>query len=290
MIEEHWGLMHPPFTLHPDVRFLFESAAHREGLARLLFAVEELRGGITLLTGEIGCGKTTLVRALLRLLPADRYRAAFIVNPMLPVSQLLAAILREFGGKPQRGGKAELAAALHRHLAELNTRRLMAVLAVDEAQLLGHPQLEELRLLTNIETDAEKLLHLVLIGQPEMAPRAARFPALAQRITMRFHLRPLSFAETGRYVDHRLRVAGASHPLFTAGAMAEIYRHSGGVPRLINIVSAHALFLAAADKRAQVDAATVASAAREIGPGAERAAREAVGPSREPAPIRTPSS
>jgi general secretion pathway protein A len=288
MIKEHWGLEQAPFTLHPDVRFLFESIAHREGLARLLFAVGELRGGITLLTGEIGCGKTTLARSLLRLLPAERYRTAFIVNPMLPAGQLLAAILREFGGDRRRGSKAELAAALHAHLAALASRRILAVLIVDEAQVLGHTQLEELRLLTNLETSAEKLLHLVLIGQPELAARAARFPELAQRITMRFHLRPLSFAETGNYVGHRLRVAGASETLFTAGAIAEIYRRTGGVPRLINIACAHALFLAAAAGRSQVDAAAAASAAREIDLTPERApARPAAPPDREdPIPLR----
>jgi len=289
MIEEHWGLQHAPFTLHPDVRFLFESTAHREGLARLLFAVGELRGGITLLTGEIGCGKTTLARALTRLLPPERYRTAVIVNPLLPVGQLLAAILREFGGERLRGSKAELADALHSHLAALSARRVLAVLIVDEAQLLGRPQLEELRLLTNLETNEEKLLHLVLIGQPELAARAARFPELAQRITMRFHLRPLSFAETGSYIGHRLRVAGASQPLFTDGAVAEIYRHTGGVPRLINIACAHALFLAAAAGRSQVDAAAAASAAREIDLTAERAAArpQAAGARERPIPIRS---
>jgi general secretion pathway protein A len=265
MIEEHWGLLHPPFTLDPDVRFLFESASHREGLARLVFAVRELRGGITFLTGEIGCGKTTLSRALLRFLPPDRYRVALVTHPVLPVGQLIGSILHEFGAKRTRGGKAEQARALENHLASLRQKRIEAVLVVDESQLLGHPQLEELRLLTNLETNRVKLLHIVLIGQPELARRAAHFPELAQRIVMRYHLRPLSFNETGRYIAHRLRVAGASSPLFTEAAVAEAYRHTGGVPRLINILCSHALFLAAADTRPQVDVPAVVTAAQEIG-------------------------
>ena len=264
MVEEYWGLLHPPFNLNPDVRFLFESAGHREGLARLLFAVRELRGGVTLLTGEIGCGKTTLSGALLRLLPKSRYRTAVVIHPMLPVGQLLAAILHEFGGKRVRGGKSELVAALHDRLVALDHKELAPVLMIDEAQLLGRPQLEELRLLTNLERGEQKLLHLALIGQPELARRAARFPALAQRIVMRYHVRPLSGDETGPYLAHRLRVAGASRPIFTEAAVAETYRHTGGVPRLLNLVAAHALFLAAADRRPLVDVPAVAAAAREL--------------------------
>jgi general secretion pathway protein A len=264
MIEEHWGLRHSPFSLNPDARFLFESAAHREGLARLLFAARELRGGITLLTGDIGCGKTTLIRTFLRLLPRKSYRTAFLVHPTLPVGQLLASILREFGAKRVRGGKSEQVAALHTLLFGLHDQGLSSILLVDEAQLLDRPRLEELRLLTNLETSKEKLLHLILIGQPELSRQVSRFPELAQRIVMRSHLRPLSLDETSSYLGHRLRVAGASRPIFTSDAVSGIYHHTGGVPRLLNLVASHALFLAAAANRAQVDEAAVAAASREL--------------------------
>ncbi len=264
MIEEHWRLHHSPFSLDPDPRFLFESAGHREGLARLLFAVSELRGGITLLTGEIGCGKTTLAHAVLRSLPEGRHRTALLVHPALPVGQLLSSIILLFGGKRRRGGKAEQVNALHAVLLDLYARGLSPVLAVDEAQLLERPHLDELRLLTNLETGEEKVLHLILIGQPELTRRVARFPELAQRIVMRGHLRPLTFEETDRYIAHRLRVAGATHPVFTEAAVAATYRMTGGVPRLINLVATHAMFLAAAAGRSQVDGAAVANAVQTL--------------------------
>jgi general secretion pathway protein A len=264
MIESYWGLLHPPFSLDPDARFLFESSAYREGLARLLFAVRELRGTMTLLTGEIGCGKTTLGRALARLLPPNRFKLTYIAHPALPVAELLALIGRGFGVKQAPGGAGEWTAGLADELARLSERRISAVLVVDEAQLLEPSHLEQLRLLTNLETDTTKLLHIALIGQPELAHSVARYPELAQRIAMRFHLRPLTFGETWRYVRHRLRVAGAPRPIFTESALAEVYRRTGGVPRLVNVLSAHALFLAAVGRRSQVEAAAVAAAAQEL--------------------------
>ena len=264
MIESYWGLLHPPFSLDPDARFLFESSAHREGLSRLLFAVRELRGTMTVLTGEIGCGKTTLGRALERLLPSNRFRLVYLPHPMLPAGQLLAAAARGFGVKHAGGDGVDPGAQLEEQLVSLSERRIAAVLVVDEAQLLTRGQLEQLRLLTNLETATTKLLHIVLIGQPELAKSVASYPELAQRISMRFHLRALTFAETSRYLKHRLRVAGAGRPIFTDAAMAEVYRHTGGVPRLVNLLAAHALFLAAAGRRSQVEAAAVASAAQEL--------------------------
>jgi len=264
MIEAYWGLLRPPFTLDPDARFLFESSAHREGLARLLFAVRELKGTMTVLTGEIGCGKTTLGRALERLLPAHRFQLAYVSHPALPVDQLLTLIARGFGVRTSPDARGEQVADLQEHLIQLAERRISAVLVVDEAQLLHHPQLEQLRLLTNLESATQKLLHIVLIGQPELVQSVSRYPELAQRIAMRFHLRPLTFDETGRYVRHRLRVAGAARPIFTEAALAEVYRHSGGVPRLVNVLAAHALFLAATFRRSQVEAAAVAAAAHEL--------------------------
>ena len=264
MIETYWGLLRPPFTLDPDARFLFESSAHREGLARLLFAVRELKGTMTLLTGEIGCGKTTLGRALERLLPPLRFQLAYVGHPALPVNQLLALVARGFGVQTSLEAVGAQVTDLQEQLIQLADRRISAVLVVDEAQLLQHAQLEQLRLLTNLESATSKLLHIVLIGQPELVQSVARYPELAQRIAMRFHLRPLTFDETGRYVRHRLRVAGAARPIFTEAALAEAYRHSGGVPRLVNVLCAHALFLAATFRRSQVEAAAVAAAAHEL--------------------------
>jgi general secretion pathway protein A len=264
MIEAYWGLLRPPFTLDPDARFLFESSAHREGLARLLFAVRELKGTMTLLTGEIGCGKTTLGRALERLLPAHRFQLAYVSHPALPVDDFMSLVARGFGVKAEPSARVEQVMGLTEQLIQLADRRISAVLVVDEAQLLHQPQLEQLRLLTNLESATTKLLHIVLIGQPELVQSVARYPELAQRIAMRFHLRPLTFDETGRYVRHRLRVAGAARSIFTESALAEIYRHTGGVPRLVNVLSAHALFLAATFRRSQVEAAAVAAAAHEL--------------------------
>jgi general secretion pathway protein A len=264
MIETYWGLMRPPFTLDPDARFLFESSAHREGLARLLFAVRELKGTMTLLTGEIGCGKTTLGRALERLLPPHRFQLAYVGHSALPVNQLLALVARGFGVQTSLEAVGAQVTDLQEQLIQLADRRISAVLVVDEAQLLQHAQLEQLRLLTNLESATSKLLHIVLIGQPELVQSVGRYPELAQRIAMRFHLRPLTFDETGRYVRHRLRVAGAARPIFTEAALAEAYRHSGGVPRLVNVLCAHALFLAATFRRSQVEAAAVAAAAHEL--------------------------
>jgi general secretion pathway protein A len=197
-------------------------------------------------------------------LPSNRFKLAYVNHPALPVGQLLALIGRGFGVKEPRAGRSEQASDLAEALAQLAERRMSAVLVVDEAQLLQPPQLEQLRLLTNLETATSKLLHIVLIGQPELAQSVARYPELAQRIAMRFHLRPLTFGETWRYVRHRLRVAGGARPIFTESALAEIYRRTGGVPRLVNVLSAHALFLSAVGRRSQVEAAAVVAAAQEL--------------------------
>jgi general secretion pathway protein A len=198
------------------------------------------------------------------LLPPNRFKLAYVPHPAVPVGQLLALIGRGFGVKEPRAGRSEQAADLTEELAQLAERRVSAVLVVDEAQLIQPQQLEQLRLLTNLETSTSKLLHIVLIGQPELAQQVARYPELAQRIARRFHLRPLTFGETWRYVRHRLRVAGASRPIFNESALAEIYRRTGGVPRLVNVLSAHALFLSAVGRRSQVEAAAVAAAAQEL--------------------------
>jgi general secretion pathway protein A len=235
-----YGLARKPFSKTPDPAFLYQSAQHAEALARLSHAVEERE--VAVLTGEVGAGKTTLSRALVDAY-ADSCRFSFVVHPALPPAQLLSAVAEGFGLSPGRR-KVDAFGAVAEHVARLDEEGSFGVVVIDEAQLLpGRAAYDELRLLTNLAADDRALLGLVLIGQPELQARLASRggEAFRQRVGVAYHLGPLDPADTGRYLAHRLEVAGRREPLFDAGAVEAVHRLSGGLPRRVNQVAAGAL-------------------------------------------------
>lgn len=265
-----FGLRQPPFSIAPDPHYLFMSERHREALAHLLYGVQG-GGGFVLLTGEIGAGKTTVCRAFLEQVPAN-CRVAYIFNPKLTVNDLLKTICHEFHieVRPDGGGPA----TIKDHLDPLNEYLLAShaqgqhnLLIIDEAQNLSPHVLEQLRLLTNLETHERKLLQIVLIGQPELRSLLAQpeLEQLAQRVIARFHLGALSEDETRQYVRHRMEVAGLTGPLpFSDAAVARVHALTRGVPRRINLLCDRALLGAYASDRREVDPAIVDRAAQEV--------------------------
>ncbi len=266
MYTSFFGLNEKPFSITPDPRYLFMSERHTEGLAHLLYGVRET-GGFIQLTGEVGTGKTTLVRTLLQQLPDDA-DVALILNPQLSRVEFLSAICEELGVSlpPDPGSVKALTNTLNAFLLRNHARGRHTILIVDEAQNLKLDVLEQVRLLTNLETAKQKLLQIILIGQPELRELLERrdMRQLAQRITGRYHLEPLSREETDAYIQHRLKVAGAVGPIFTPRARRALYRHSGGVPRVINVIADRALLGAFTRESQQVTPAIVRDAAREV--------------------------
>jgi general secretion pathway protein A len=269
----HFGLTERPFSLAPDPRYLFLSDGHREALAHLVYGLQG--GGFVQLTGGVGTGKTTVCRALLDQLPAA-VDVAMIFTPRLTAVELLSAICDELSISYPAGTTSlkVLVDVLSGALLDAHARGRRTVVIIDEAQNLSMEVLEELRLLTNIETTRDKLLQVILIGQPELVDLMER-PALrqlAQRITARYHLRPFSFSETRAYVQHRLRVAGQRQLIFTPSSLRVVHRRSGGVPRLINNVCDRALLGAFGRSKRQVTPAMVRTAAAEVS-GSDRLRR-----------------
>jgi general secretion pathway protein A len=267
MYAPFFGLSKEPFSIAPDPRFLFMSEQHREALAHLLYGLGG-GGGFVLLTGEIGAGKTTVFRCFLEQLP-ERCTVAYVFNPKLTAIELLQTVCGEFGLTPpaDAGSVKAHVDALNAFLLAAHAQGRQAVLVIDEAQALSADVLEQLRLLTNLETAERKLLQIVLIGQPELRDMLAQpgLEQLAQRVIARYHLGALSFAETQQYIRHRLAVAGPSAPLpFDNAALARIHRLSSGVPRRINLLADRALLGAYAQGQARVDRRTVDQAAREV--------------------------
>jgi general secretion pathway protein A len=277
MYTSFFGLNEKPFSITPDPRYLFMSERHGEALAHLVYGVTE-SGGFIQLTGEVGTGKTTLVRTLLLNRMPDNADVAVVLNPQLSALEFLATICEELGidtpGEPY-SSKA-LIDCLNQHLLDAHSEGRRTILVVDEAQNLARDVLEQVRLLTNLETSKQKLLQIILIGQPELRELLARtdLRQLAQRITGRYHLEPLSRDETAAYIEHRLKVAGALGEVFDSGAKRAVYRHSEGVPRLINVVCDRALLGAYAKESRYVTRRLVKRAADEITGKSEHSAFE----------------
>jgi len=243
MYTRFFGLNEKPFSITPDPRYLFMSERHTEALAHLIYGVRE-SGGFIQLTGEVGTGKTTLVRTLLLQVP-DTADVAVILNPQISRNEFLSAICEELGVPLPAAVHSikDLTNALNTYLLENHSKGRRTILIVDEAQNLRIDVLEQVRLLTNLETTKQKLLQIILIGQPELRDMLARndLRQLAQRITGRYHLLPLSREETLAYIDHRLKVAGAVGPIFSQAAKRELYRLTQGVPRMINVIADRAM-------------------------------------------------
>jgi general secretion pathway protein A len=265
MYIKHFRLSEPPFSLTPDPRYFFMSERHREGLAHLIYGIQQ-SGGFVLLTGEIGSGKTTLCRCLIKEMPPDT-EIALILNPRLTALELLASICDELRiSYPSETQSIKiLIDALNQRLLENHAQRKRTAIVIDEAQNLSGDVLEQIRLLTNLETAKEKLLQIILIGQPELLSVLKRqeLRQLAQRITARYHLRPMSREETSAYIRHRLLIAGRSDSVFTPLAIWRIHRLSSGVPRIINMICDRALLGAYANDRRDVTSAIVGQASRE---------------------------
>ena len=267
MYTSFFGLNEKPFAITPDPRYLFMSERHGEALAHLVYGVTE-SGGFMQLTGEVGTGKTTLVRTLLQNKLPRNADVAVVLNPRLSVLEFLETICEELGilAPEIRGSVKALVDALNRQLLRAHAEGRRVILVVDEAQNLSRDVLEQVRLLTNLETAKQKLLQIILIGQPELRDLLARedLRQLAQRITGRYHLEPLTRDETGQYIEHRLRVAGALGEVFDSAAKREVYRLTQGVPRLINVICDRALLGAYSKETRRVNRRLVRRAAAEI--------------------------
>lgn len=265
MYHQYFGFADAPFSIAPDPRYLYLSQRHQEALAHLLYGVNG-DGGFVLLTGEIGAGKTTVCRCLLEQIPSD-CDVAYIFNPKLTVDELLSTLCTEFGIAipPGTSSVKVFVDCINAYLLDAHARQRHTVLIIDEAQNLSPVLLEQMRLLTNLETSQRKLLQIVLIGQPELATLLERpeLRQVSQRIVARYHLGPLSKTEVAAYVRHRLEVAGAKPGLIPARLTGRLYRLSAGIPRVINVLCDRALLGAYVEGKDHVDGATLKQAARE---------------------------
>lgn len=266
MYKKFFGLKENPFNVNPDPRYLFLTPHTQEALACLTYGIET-RKGFILLTGEVGTGKTTLINKLLEWLHKERVFTAFVFNPRLSVSQFFDFMMADFGIPCETHQKGQMLLKLNQWLLERYQAGERAVLVVDEAQNLSPQMLEEIRLLTNLETSTEKLLQIVLAGQPELEQKLNQpdLRQLRQRITLRAKTRPLTLDETQGYIQERMRIAGAENPdIFSPEAVAAVHRFARGIPRVTNLLCEHALVSSFADQKNPVPAEIVEEVARDF--------------------------
>ena len=266
MYLKHFNLSERPFSITPDPRFLYMSLRHREALAHLLYGLGE-GGGFVQLTGEVGTGKTTMCRCLLEKVP-DNVDLALVLNPKVTSIELIATVCDELGIEYQQKDASikMLTDVLNHYLLEAHVKGRRTVLIIDEAQNLSADVLEQIRLLTNLETSTQQLLQIILIGQPELRTLLQRqdMRQLAQRVTARYHLEPVNREDTGAYIEHRLQICGATRPIFNKTAVDLIYKLSGGIPRLINVLCDRALLGAYTEGKLQIDKKIIRQAAKEL--------------------------
>jgi len=267
MYKKFFGLKENPFNVNPDPRYLFMTRHTLEALSCLTYGIER-RKGFILLTGEVGTGKTTLLNKLLEWLHQEKVSTAFVFNPRLSVAEFFDFMMADFGIPCESQMKSQVLLKLNHWLLERYQAGERAVLIIDEAQNLTEQMLEEIRLLTNLETATAKLLQIVLVGQPELEHKLNQpeLRQLRQRITLRAKTQPLSLEETQRYIAERLRIAGGqSGDIFSPQAIEAIHRYACGIPRVINLISEQSLVAAFADARKPVPFSIVEEAARDFG-------------------------
>ena len=268
MYKTFYNLTEYPFNITCDPDFFFPSSHHTEAFSHLVYGIQQRRG-ILVITGEIGTGKTTLCRTLLSRLD-HQTKTAFILNPNFSEKQLLQLILKDLGIQENPGSKLAIISCLNQYLLEENSRGNNVVLIIDEAQNLRVSQLEQIRLLSNLETEKEKLLQIILVGQPELIDKL-RLPSLRQlnqRVTVRYHILPLERHEVRDYIHHRLKIAEKLNNgtvQFTNAAIDAIYAYSKGTPRIINILCDRALLAGFISETSVIDEKTVYKCAREVG-------------------------
>jgi general secretion pathway protein A len=266
MYKEYFGFIELPFSIAPDPRYLYMSGQHREALAHLLYGVTT-EGGFVLLTGEIGTGKTTICRGLLEQIP-ENTDIAFILNPKVSTGELLATVCDELGIQyPEENHSIKVFVdRINDHLLSTHANGRKTILIIEEAQNLSADVMEQIRLLTNLETSKQKLLQIIMVGQPELKEMLERpgMEQLSQRITARYHLGPLTKKEVNEYINHRLTIAGVSSRLFPDSLTDLIYRLSRGIPRLINVICDRALLGAYVQGKQSVDKKTLLNAAHEV--------------------------
>lgn len=262
----YFGFREKPFTITPNPQFIFLSKNHKEAFAHLLYGIDNHAGFIEL-TGEVGTGKTTVLRTLLNQLDSESYRTALIFNPSLSAIELLRNINHEFGIPADESNNTGLLDSLNRFLLRENAEGRTVVLVIDEAQNLEPQVLEQIRLISNLETERDKLIQIVLAGQPELREKLKKteLRQLSQRITVRYHLCPMDFGDTVEYVEHRIAVAaGQRLDIVTPGALRSIYRYSGGLPRLINVVCDRAFLVAYTQGSREITTRTAAAAIADV--------------------------
>jgi general secretion pathway protein A len=267
---DFFGLSEKPFTITPNPHFIYLSGNHREAYGRLMYGIDSCAGFIVM-TGEVGTGKTTVLRTLLTRLDPSNYVSALIFNPCVSGEQLLASICREFDIPAPEQENISLLDQFNRFLLDQHAAGRIVVLVIDEAQNLAPEVLEQLRMISNLETEQNKLIQIILAGQPELNGVLGRHDLrqLNQRIAVRCQLTPLSFRDTGEYISHRLKVSGCRIPqLFSRGAVRKIYRFSRGIPRLINIASEQALVLAWTRESHAITSSIAGKVISDAGPGA----------------------
>ena len=264
MYEAYWGLTEPPFDNSPNPKFLYLSPEHEEALVRMMYAVRH-RKGCAMLTGEYGCGKTTLSRALIQRLEAERYEIGLLTNPSWNAVEFLSEILYQLGVETEQKSKADLLHRLNEVFFANYRGGRDSVVIIDEAQLVGDDAVfEELRLLMNFQTDDRFLVTILLIGSPELTPRVRRLKHLDQRIAIRYHLNTLDDAHTAQYILHRLKMAGQTGQIFTEEAVKLVFDFTRGTPREINNLCDIALLVGYSKKVSQIDEKIIAGAIRDM--------------------------